>query len=122
MIMARILICDDSDFIRSTIREMLTAGGHEVVGEAKNGDEAAEKYTQLKPDLVTMDILMKPSGVEGVRTIKSKDPSARIIIITVLDGRQSEIVEAIQLGANGYIPKPIRQESLLKEVKRVLKK
>ena len=118
--MARILVCDDSDFMRDSIREMLKEGKHEVVGEAKNGDEAYAKYTKLKPDLVTMDILMKPNGVEATRKIREYDPSAKVIIASVLNGQQAEIVEAIKLGASGYVTKPIQKESLLSEVKRVL--
>ncbi len=119
--MAKILICDDSDFMRQTIKDILESGKHEVIGEAKDGDEAVTKFLSHKPDLATMDILMKPDGLEAIKRIKEIDRSAKIVIVSILEGSQAEIVESIRFGAQGYVGKPIKRETLLGEVKRVLK-
>lgn len=118
--MARILICDDAAFMCMTIKETMQKAGHEIVGEAQGGDEAAELYRKLKPDLVTMDLLMKTSGVEGVKKIMEMDPKAKIVIVSVLDREEAEMVEAVRCGALGIVTKPIRREILIAEVNRVL--
>lgn len=118
--MAKILVCDDSDFMRNKIVQLLKDANHEIVGEAKNGNEALTKYVSLKPDLVTMDLLMKPDGITAIKKIKEVNPSVKILIISILEGNQAEVVEGIQKGAQGYVGKPIKQETLLGEVKRVL--
>ncbi len=118
--MARILICDDAVFMRMTIREALKGAGHEIVGEAESGDEAFQMYKKLKPDLVTMDLLMKTSGVNGVKKIKEIDPQAKIIIVSVLNEQEAEVVEAVRAGAQGIVTKPIKRDVLLAEVDRVL--
>ncbi len=119
--MARILICDDSDFARRRLREQLEEAGHEVAGIAENGDIAVEKYVSLKPDLVTMDMIMRPGGVLAIKRIKEKDPQAKIIVISIMEENQAEIIEAIRAGAQGYGGKPIKKEVLLGEIDRVLK-
>ena len=81
--MAKILICDDAVFMRMTIREALKNAGHEIIGEAENGEEALKLYKKLKPDLVTMDLLMKTSGVDSIKNIKKTDPKAKIVIVSV---------------------------------------
>jgi two-component system, chemotaxis family, chemotaxis protein CheY len=118
--MARVLICDDAAFMRMTIREALERGGHEVVAEATDAQEAIEIYDKLKPDLVTMDLLMKTSGQKGIRGILEKDPKAKIIIISVLDDQEGEVVEGVRMGALGIVTKPIKREVMLGEVERVL--
>ncbi|MFH1791456.1 MAG: response regulator [Candidatus Omnitrophota bacterium] len=118
--MARILVCDDSEFMRERIREILKDNKHEIVGEAENGDDAAGKYAELKPELVTMDILMKPDGLGAIRKILALNKTARIIIISVLEDNQEEVIEGIRAGALGYVTKPVSPEALIAEVKRVL--
>jgi len=118
--MAKILVCDDAVFMRMTIREALEKAGHEVVAEAESADEVPKLYKKHKPDLVTMDLLMKTPGVEGVKSIKELDPNAKIVIITVLNEQEAEVVEAIRAGAQGIVSKPVNREVLLAEVKRVL--
>lgn len=120
--MAKILICDDAVFMRMTIREALEGAGHEIIGEAENAEEAFVMYKKHKPDLVTMDLLMKDSGVTGVKKIKEIDPNAKIIIVSVLNEQESEVVEAIRAGAAGIVAKPIKRDVLETEVKRVLGK
>ncbi|MDP6686173.1 MAG: response regulator [Candidatus Omnitrophota bacterium] len=120
--MARILICDDAVFMRMTIRDILKGAGHEVVGEAEGVEEAAGLYKKLKPDLVTMDILMKQPGVKGVEKIKEINPKAKIIIVSVLNEQEAEVVDAVRAGADGIVTKPIKREVLIGEVERVLNK
>lgn len=120
--MARILICDDAAFMRSVMRETLENAGHTIVAEAEDPLQAIEMYKEHKPDLVTMDILMKASGVEGVKGIRKIDPKAKIVIVSVLTAQEGEVVEAVREGALGIVSKPIKREILLAEVERVLKK
>jgi two-component system chemotaxis response regulator CheY len=102
------------------IRDVLTKYGYEVVGEAEDGGEAVKKYQELRPDLVTMDIVMKESsGIDGVKGIIKVDPKAKILIISAM-GQQVMMIKAIQSGASGFIVKPFKPEMLLEEVRRVL--
>lgn len=118
--MARILICDDAIFMRMTIREAMERAGHTVVGEAEDPDSAYLLYIKEKPDLVTMDLLMKTSGVEGIKKICEYDPKARIIIVSVLNDQEMEVAAGIKAGAKGFVAKPIRREILVAEMDRVL--
>lgn len=120
--MARILICDDAAFMRMTIRETLEKAGHEIIGEAEDGNSAIEIYKKSKPDLVTMDILMKTSGVEAVKKLKDLDPNAKIVMVSILDEQEAEVIEAVRSGAEGIVTKPIKREMLTAEVNRVLRK
>lgn len=118
--MSKILICDDAVFMRMTIRETLEGEGHVIVGEAEDPASAVKMYKKLKPDIVTMDILMKESGVSGVKDIISLDPKAKIIVVSVLNEQEKEVVEAIKFGAVGLVTKPIHRDALVAEVNRVL--
>ena len=119
--MAKILICDDAVFMRMTIREALESAGHEIVAEAEGPDDAVRLYKEKKPDLVTMDLLMKKSGIIGIKEIRSFDPKAKIIVVSVLAEQEGEVVEAVRAGASGIIAKPINRQGLINEVKRVLR-
>lgn len=116
----KVLIVDDAIFMRDMIKDILTKGGYDIVGEAENGKDAIVRYKELKPDLVTMDIVMREkSGIDAVKEITKVDKDARIIVISAM-GQQSMIVDAIQAGAKGFVVKPFKAEVLLEEVKRVL--
>ena len=119
--MAKILICDDAEFMRKTIRETLEAAGHEVAGEADDVDAGVEQYKKLRPDLVTMDMIMEHSGVDAIKQIKEFDPKAKIIVVSVFQEQEGDIVSAIRAGALGMVSKPIKREVLLEEIDRVLK-
>jgi two-component system chemotaxis response regulator CheY len=81
----RVLVVDDSGFMRKRIVEELRALGHSIVGEAKGGNEAVEMYRTLKPDLVTMDITMRDKdGITAAKEILTEDPKARIVFLTIL--------------------------------------
>ncbi|MBR6451842.1 MAG: response regulator, partial [Lachnospiraceae bacterium] len=94
-----ILICDDAAFMRMMIKDILTKNGYNVVGEAENGARAVEKYNELKPDLVLMDITMpEMDGIQALKKIKENDPSALVIMCSAM-GQQAMVIESIQAGA-----------------------
>jgi len=98
--------------MRLRIREIAIQSGWEVVGEAANGDEAVSLFRSLKPDLVTMDIVMpKLDGVEALRAIRDEDPSARVCMISALNQRE-KLSECIRLGAIDFIVKPFDKARL----------
>ena len=83
-----ILICDDAAFMRMMIKDILTKNGYNIAGEAENGQKAVEKYAELKPDLVLMDITMpEMDGIEALKRIKAADPSASVIMCSAWDSR-----------------------------------
>jgi two-component system, chemotaxis family, chemotaxis protein CheY len=113
-----ILIVDDSSIMRKMIKETLKSAGHDVIGEAKNGDDAVELYKQVRPDLVTMDITMRGmDGFEAARQILSDDGQARIIFLSNLDEAQYS-QEAVKIGAKGYLNKH-RSEDILSLIEQL---
>jgi two-component system chemotaxis response regulator CheY len=110
----RVLVVDDAMFIRKTISKIITAVGYELAGEAENGLDAIEKYEQLLPSLVTMDITMpKMEGIDAVREILKKHPEARIVMVSAM-GYQKLVKESIVAGAKNFIVKPIKEENVQK--------
>ena len=119
--MARFLIVDDAMFMRSMLKDILLKEGHEIVGEAGSGDEAILKYDQLRPDIVTMDIVMPGmDGLEAVEGIIEKDPNAKIIMCSAL-GQQQMVIDALQAGAKEYIVKPFQPLIIVETLKKVLR-
>lgn len=115
-----VLVCDDTVFMRSMLREILTGAGYEVVGEAATGSQAVERYRELRPDLVTMDIVMPElDGIEAVRRIVDFDPSAKILICSAM-GQQALVIEAIKAGAGDFVVKPFQPSRVLEAVRRLL--
>jgi two-component system chemotaxis response regulator CheY len=115
-----VLVCDDAIFMRTMISDILTQAGYDVIGEAETGVQAVERYQQLKPDLVTMDIVMPDmGGIDAVREIVKVDPSARILMCSAM-GQQALVVEAIQAGAKDFVVKPFQPSRVLEAVQRVL--
>ena len=83
--MARVLVCDDATFMRMTLIRILKEGGHETVGEASDGEQAVNRYKELKPDIVLMDITMpEMDGIEAIKRIKAADPSASVIMCSAM--------------------------------------
>lgn len=118
--MARILIVDDAKFMRMILTNILKKTGHEVVGEGENGNQAVTLYSQLKPDLVTMDITMPElGGIEAVKAIKQDFPDAKIIMCSAM-GQQRMVVEAIEAGAKDFIVKPFDETRVIDTIKRVI--
>jgi len=118
----RILIVDDALIMRMMIKDILTvSGGYEICGEAADGLEAIEKYKELKPDLVTMDIIMpKCTGIEALKEIMRNDKSAKVIVITAIDQREA-LMDAIKSGAKDFIVKPFDEERVISAVSKALK-
>ena len=115
-----ILIVDDASFMRMMIKDILTKNGFEVVGEAENGLVAVEKYKELNPELVIMDITMpEMDGIQAVKAIKSIDPSAKIIMCSAM-GQQAMVIEAIQAGARDFVVKPFQQDKVIEAVKKAI--
>jgi len=121
--MAKILVVDDSKFMRLTLRNLLEKGSkgqHQVIGEAANVEEAVEQYNKLKPDLVTMDMIMPEAvGLEAVKRIVACDPGAKVIMVSAM-GQDKIVQESISVGAKGFVTKPVKAEELLKVVSQVL--
>ena len=115
-----ILICDDAAFMRMMIKDILTKNGYNVIGEAENGAVAVDKYKDLKPDLVLMDITMpEMDGIQALKAIKAADPGANIIMCSAM-GQQAMVIEAIQAGAKDFIVKPFQADRVLEAVKKVV--
>ena len=116
----RALICDDAAFMRMMLKDILSKGGYEVVGEAQNGQRAVEQYAALKPDFVMMDTVMpEMDGVVALREIRKQDPAA-CVILCAADGEKKMLIEAVKLGAKGYIMKPYRAATVLEELKKTI--
>lgn len=110
--MANILIVDDSRTSRKILRHIATDAGHNVVGEAVDGADGFEKYKELKPDLVTLDITMPIlDGIGSLQKIIEFDPDAKVIMVTAA-GQKSKMVEAIKSGASEFIQKPFEPEQI----------
>ena len=115
-----ILVVDDSVFMRMMIVNMLKKFDLNVIGEACNGIEAIQKFKELKPSLVTMDITMPElDGVSSIKEIIKIDPSAKIIVCSAM-GQEAMVVEAIKAGAKSFLIKPLEEERVLNEVKKLL--
>ncbi|MDF2802693.1 MAG: response regulator [Anaerocolumna sp.] len=115
-----ILIVDDAAFMRMMIKDILTKNGYEVAGEADNGLKAVDKYKELSPDLVLMDITMpEMNGIDAVKNIKALDPAAKIVMCSAM-GQQAMVIESIQAGARDFIVKPFQADRVLEAVRKVL--
>ncbi len=111
--MKKVLIVDDAAFMRVSIKNMLSKNGFEVVGEAENGKVAIQKYQELSPDIVTMDITMpEMDGLASIKKILAFNPSANIIMISAM-GQESMVREAVLSGAKGFIVKPFKEDAIV---------
>jgi len=122
--MAKILIVDDAIFMRKTLSDILVKDGHEIVGEAENAREAVEMYKKLRPDVVTLDIIMPEiddmNAMKAIREIKKFDEKANILIVSAM-GQQELVVETIQAGAKDFIVKPFQPSSVTNAVERIMR-
>ncbi|NLW44632.1 MAG: response regulator [Syntrophomonadaceae bacterium] len=116
----RILVVDDAAFMRMMIKDILTKNGYIVVGEADNGLNAIDKYEELQPDLVTMDITMpEMDGITAVKEIRKRNPNARIIMCSAM-GQQAMVIDAIQAGARDFVVKPFQPDRVLEAVAKAV--
>lgn len=118
--MAKVLVVDDTAFMRKILSDALTGGGHEVVGEAGDGEEAIERYRELRPEVMTLDITMpQKDGLAALREILTFDPSARVVMCSAL-GQESKVLESIKAGARDFVVKPFQADRVLSAVSRAL--
>jgi two-component system, chemotaxis family, chemotaxis protein CheY len=115
----RVLIVDDAIFMRKMISDILVENGMEVVGEADTGAKAVEKYMELRPDLVTMDIIMpEMNGIDAVRKVMEFDAKARIVMCSAL-GQQALVQDAITAGAKDFLIKPFNAARVVEVIAKV---
>ena len=115
----RVMVVDDALFMRNMLKDIFVRAGHEVVAEAENGEIAFELYQEIKPDLVTMDIVMpKKSGIEALQDIMASDPNACVVMVSAL-GQDSLVLEAVESGAKDFIVKPFKADKVLEIVNRI---
>ncbi len=118
--MARILIVDDARFMRTLVRNALVSAGHEIAGEAENGNQAVAQYKKLRPDLVTMDITMRDKdGVQAAAEILRHDRQAKIIMVTAL-GQEKLLAQAVHLGVKDFVVKPFTPDRIRSAAERAL--
>ena len=111
--MRRILIVDDALFMRKMIGGVAAEAGWEVVGEAGDGRRAVELYGELRPDLVTMDLVMPiMGGLDALRMIRAIDPDAKVVVVTAVDQKET-LMDSIRGGAMEFIVKPNERERVL---------
>jgi two-component system chemotaxis response regulator CheY len=116
--MARVLVVDDAVFMRKVVSDALAKGGHEIVGEASNGNEAVEQWQSLKPDVTTLDITMpEKDGLAALKEIVALDPGARVIMCSAL-GQESKVLESIKAGAKDFIVKPFQPDRVLGAIEK----
>lgn len=120
--MKRVLVADDASFMRQMIRDIIEPEGYEVVGEASDGMEVVEKFGELQPDVVMMDIVMpKRSGIDAVRAIREKHPDAVVVMCSAL-GQETLVMEALQAGARDFIVKPFKPDAVVATLAKVVEK
>lgn len=118
--MAKILIVDDAAFMRMMVKDTLTKGGYDDIHEAVDGADAVEKFKELNPDLVILDITMpNMDGLEALKTIKSIDAGANVVMCSAM-GQESMVIDAIKSGAKDFIVKPFKPDRILKTVGSIL--
>lgn len=116
----RILIVDDAAFMRMMIKDILSKNGFNVVGEAEDGAQAIEKYKELTPDLVTMDITMpEMDGIKALKQIIKINPKAKVLMCSAM-GQQAMVIDAIQAGAKDFIVKPFQADRVIEAIQKVL--
>ena len=112
--MKRVMVVDDAMFMRASLKMMLEKNGFEVAAEAENGAIAVQKYREVKPDFVTMDITMpEMDGLQALKLIKQLDPDAKVIVVSAM-GQEPVVKEAILSGAKSFIVKPFKEDFVLK--------
>ena len=117
---AKILIADDSAYMRSILKDLLLRNGYDVIGEAENGKEVLGLYRKLKPDVVAMDIMMpEMSGIQALKEIKENYPEARVVMSAAM-GQQHLVVEAIRAGAADFFIKPVQAERVVEAIGKAL--
>lgn len=116
----KVLIVDDSSFLRNSLKKILEDSGYEVIGMAENGLEAISKYKELKPDLITLDIIMpQMNGMESLKLLRSVDPNVCVIMVSSMSSEQS-VLDCVEAGAKNYILKPFEEKRVIEVIQKVL--
>lgn len=117
--MHRILIVDDSRTSRKILRGILEEAGHSIIGEASDGQEGVNKYKELKPDIVTLDITMPVmDGLTALKEIVQENPDAKVIMITAA-GQQHKMIDAIKIGASEFVTKPFEKDEIVSVINKI---
>ncbi|MDQ0192846.1 response regulator [Paenibacillus wynnii] len=117
--MKKVLIVDDSAFVRMSLQVLLRKNGFQVVGEAEDGNMAIKKYVECQPDIVTMDITMPEcSGIDALRKIMKFDPNAKVVMISSM-GQEKMVREAMIAGAKSFLLKPYNEERVVKTLQQI---
>jgi two-component system chemotaxis response regulator CheY len=118
--MARVLVVDDAVFMRKVVSDALSKGGHEVIGEAANGQEAVDRFQELKPEVMTLDITMpEKDGLAALKEIIAMDPQARIVMCSAL-GQETKVLEAIKAGAKDFVVKPFQPDRVISAIEKAV--
>ena len=118
--MAKIMLVDDAAFMRMMVKDTLTKGGYTDLYEAVDGADAVEKFKEISPDLVILDITMpNVDGLEALKQIKELNKDANVIMCSAM-GQESMVIEAIKLGAKDFIVKPFKADRILKTVSSIV--
>ncbi len=118
--MARVLVVDDAVFMRKVVSDALAKGGHEVIGEAANGQEAVDRFQELKPEVMTLDITMpEKDGLAALKEIIAMDPQARVVMCSAL-GQETKVLEAIKAGARDFVVKPFQPDRVLSAIDKAV--
>jgi two-component system, chemotaxis family, chemotaxis protein CheY len=117
----KILVVDDSYYMRTMLKNLLADAGHDIIGEAANGEEALKLAKTLLPDMVTLDVILPDTtGLEVLKEIKKDLPHLKVVIVSAV-GQELVVNEAIQNGAIAYIVKPFNEEKVVEVVENVFK-
>jgi len=118
--MARVLVVDDAAFMRKMLGDVLSKAGHEVIGEGANGNDAVERFQELRPDIMTLDITMpEKDGLTALREILTLEPAAKIVMCSAL-GQESKVLEAIKAGAKDFVVKPFQPDRVIDAIGKAL--
>ena len=118
--MAKILLVDDAAFMRKVVRDTLSKNGYNDLYEAVDGADAVEKYSEISPDLVIMDITMpNMDGLEALKAIRAKNGNANVVMCSAM-GQEAMVIEAIKSGAKDFIVKPFKPDRILATAEKIL--
>lgn len=119
--MNRVLIVDDSAFMRHVLKSILKRNGFQVIGEAENGAIGIRKFKELQPDIVTMDINMpEVDGIEALKEIRRIDSNSKVIMVSAIIGQESYELQCVMLGAKSFIIKPFNEDQVVKMLTQYL--
>lgn len=118
--MKKVLIVDDASVVRLMMKKILTQNDFTIIGEATNGKDALVMYKELKPDIVTMDMIMpETDGIQATKDIIAFDKNAKVVIVSGIDQKEM-LVRAINAGASSYIVKPFESDRIISTLNEVL--